>query len=256
MVRRHRRSGFAAAMWVFPGGVVDEVDRHLDPACWSGAEIDVLATRLRTSPGEALGLHVAAVRETFEEANLLLATHADGAPVDLDEPAVRALRGALIDRASQIGAADFAEWLRASGYVLDFGALAYFSHWITPRIEPKRYDTRFFLAVAPEGQVAEHDQVEITEQRWMTPRAVLNAAAEGEMAMLPPTLSCLEWIDRLQAPDVDTVLGRARAVEEVPTVLPHFERLPDGDWRILLPTDDEYPYDDYRDELEPQDRPA
>lgn len=137
LLRRHRRSGFAADAWVFPGGVVDDADRRLERRLWDGIEPHRLTQRFGLSADLVLGLHVAAVRETWEEAGVLLARgragHPDGAP----GPAART---------------DLRRWLHDRGLVLDLGALEYWSRWVTPRAEPRRYDACFFLAAAPPGQ--------------------------------------------------------------------------------------------------------
>jgi 8-oxo-dGTP pyrophosphatase MutT (NUDIX family) len=157
LLRRHGRSGFAAAAWVFPGGVVDPADRSLDPSCWDGLDLEAAARVVGREPELTLGLFVAAVRETFEEAGLLLARRADGRPVDLRDPGVAAMREALAARPPRRGAGaepaapDFNSWVASSTLVLDLGALMPLSRWITPAQEPRRYDTIFFLACAPNG---------------------------------------------------------------------------------------------------------
>lgn len=249
MVRRHGRSGFAADAWVFPGGVVDQPDRSLPEACWRGIDPEALAPRFRATPDLVLGLHVAAVRETFEEAGLLLATTAAGEPIDLLDPEVVALRRAIAARDDPADAAVFRAWLERRGLVLDLGALEYWSHWITPRFEPKRFDTRFFLARAPHGQIAEHDRVEITDQVWITPRAALEAAEDKRMLLIYPTINNLEQMVEAGGPDPDDLVAAAAAREHVPTVLPHFEELPDGGWKVVHPGDPGFPDEDYREEL-------
>lgn len=250
LLRRHGRSGFAADAWVFPGGVVDKADAGLPPERWRGIDPDELASRFNATPGWVLALHVAAVRETFEEAGLLLATCADGSPVDVAAPGARAMRLRLADRADPAGAAEFVAWLAEEEFVLDLGALAYWSRWITPVFERRRYDTRFFLARAPRGQVAAFDEVETTGQRWISAEAALAAAETGELHMIYPTIKNLE--DLLDAggehASVDAAFGVARG-RRVDTVLPHFERTPDGGFRVLHPDHPEYPLERYAEEL-------
>jgi 8-oxo-dGTP pyrophosphatase MutT (NUDIX family) len=146
LLRRHAASGFAARLWVFPGGTVDEVDMRLDRSCWEGVDPAALAPVVGRSPEMALGLCVAAVRETFEEAGLLFARRTDGGPIDLGDPDVLALRQTT-DR--------FHSLLATGGVVLNLGALVPFMRWRTPTEEPRRYDAIFFLAVAPPGQIAD-----------------------------------------------------------------------------------------------------
>jgi 8-oxo-dGTP pyrophosphatase MutT (NUDIX family) len=244
MLRRHGKSGFAADAWVFPGGTIDAADTALAPERWRGIDPAALAPRFGRPPDVVLGAHVAAVRETFEEAGLLLAVRSDGAAVDLRTDGVRAMRAALVDRSA--GGAEFAAWLESEALVLDLGRLTYWARWITPRIEQRRYDTSFFLARAPEGQVAAHDQVETTGQRWLTASAALAAHAAGELNMIHPTIRTLEEMAPLAG--VDALIEHATARADVAPILPHFERTDDG-WRVLHPGDPGYPYEDYRDEL-------
>lgn len=182
LLRRHARSGFAARAWVFPGGVVDPADTTLDPSCWRGADPVALAPLLGRTPEEALGMCVAAVRETFEEAGLLFAARPDGASIDLGDDDVVAVRRAPTG---------FHDWLRGGGAVLDLGALTPYSRWRTPTEEPRRYDTIFFTAVAPEGQVADHDRVETTQSRWVTAADALAAYDRDELPLIFPTHATL-----------------------------------------------------------------
>lgn len=189
LLRRHARSGFAASAWVFPGGAVDPADARLDPARWSGADPGALAPVLGHDPATALALCVAAVRETFEEAGILLARGAAGSPPDLADPAVGGLRAALAGRDADLGPG-----LAAAGLVLDLGALTPWRRWVTPVEEPRRYDTVFFLAEAPSGQVADHDRVETVSARWATAEVALAAHRRGDLPMIYPTIRTLEEV--------------------------------------------------------------
>ncbi len=238
MLRRHRRSGFAADAWVFPGGVVDAADRALAPARWRGIAPDDLAPYFGRPPDLVVGLHVAAVRETFEEAGLLLATTADGAPVDLGDPDVRRMRTALAARAA--GGVEFADWLTRRDLTLTLDALTYLSRWITPLAEPKRYDTCFFLARAPEGQVADHDRVETTDQRWLSAAQALEQHRAGELHLIFPTIRTLEAIAAFDS--VGAAVAAAAAQPEIHSVRPHMVKDPGG-WRIVHPDDPDYPHE-------------
>ena len=250
LLQRHARSGFAADAWVFPGGVLDPQDAALDAAHWRGVDLDALSPRFNAEPRRVLGLHVAAVRETFEESGLLLAVHADGTPVDAAEPDVTAMRARLADRDDPAGGAEFTAWLRERGLILELGRLAYWARWITPIWEGRRYDTRFFLARAPEGQVAAFDDVEVTGQHWITPREALDKAAAGELHMIYPTIKNLEDVAEAcgQAGSIDEAF-RCAAARDVVTVLPHFERTPDGGVKITHPGDPDYPAERYAADL-------
>lgn len=238
MLRRHGRSGFAARAWVFPGGVVDAADRSLDAARWTGIDPYALAPRFGDPPDVVLGYHVAAVRETFEEAGLLLTT----APVDPADDDAVAMRRALVDR--QAGGSEFASWLRGRGLVLDLGRLTYWSRWVTPAQEPKRYDTPFFLARAPLDQVAVHDAFEITDQRWIRPQAALDAHAAGNFPMIYPTIRNLEEMAAFGS--VDALVAHAEARPDVRSIQPHIELDTDGGFvRVVHPDDAEYPHEQY-----------
>ena len=237
MLRRHARSGFAADMWVFPGGVVDEGDGTLPAEHWTGINPEQLAPRFGRTPQQVLAHYVAAVRETFEEAGLLLAHRRDGTAPDLSDPALLQLRNDLATRSKTV---NFPAWLQERDLVLDLGALTYLSHWVTPSIEPRRYDTRFFLAHAPADQIAGYDQMETTDQRWISPAAALDASRSGEMPMIYPTIITLRWL-REHATAHDAI-GAADAQPEIRRIQPHAELDDDGNFvRILHPDDPEYP---------------
>jgi len=212
LLRRHARSGFAASAWVFPGGAVDAADGRLDPARWSGADPGALAPVLGHDPATALALCVAAVRETFEEAGLLLARGPGGAPPDLRDPAVAGLRAELAAPGADLGAA-----LAAYDLVLDLAALTPWRRWVTPVEEPRRYDTVFFLARAPDGQVADHDRVETVSARWTTAAAALEAHGRGDLPMIYPTVRTLEEVAGASLP---ALRDRARAGWPLRPLLP------------------------------------
>lgn len=250
LLQRHARSGFAADAWVFPGGVLDPADAALSPARWRGLDPVAAAPRFNATPERTLALHVAAVRETFEESGLLLAVHSDGAPVDAAAEAVLAMRRRLADRDDPCGAEEFNAWLDTHDLVLELGRLAYWARWITPVWERRRYDTRFFLARAPEGQVAAFDDVEVTGQVWSTSGEALRRATSGELHMIYPTIKNLEDLAEAcgEAASIDAAFAHARG-RQVRTVLPHFERSDDGGFRVFHPGDPGYPEERYAAEL-------
>lgn len=197
MLRRSSRSSFMPDVFVFPGGRVDALDES--------------PQALRRIVGETAPLDAAfayaAVRETFEEAGLLFATDS----IDVD--ASRAARTLLLS-----GARSFDETLDDLGTRVDANALRYFSRWITPPNEPRRFDARFFLARAPQGQVAEADTFETHDGLWISPRAALDRYANGELALIFPTIKHLERL--LQFADVEAALAFAQTKAVVP-VTPH-----------------------------------
>lgn len=183
MVRRHSDAGVLGGAYVFPGGKLDKEDSEV-PADWLDQTPEACAAALGEGDLDkltAVGLHVAALRETFEECGLLL-----GLP-EKDELVP------LLQAATSAGQS-FAEGLHALQAPLAVGSVLPWSRWVTPRMPSmtrKRFDTRFFLAVAPEGQEAVHDNHEATEVVWLTPVAGMKQYWAGELEMAPPQLMSL-----------------------------------------------------------------
>lgn len=243
MLRRHAGAGFAADAWVFPGGVVDAADRALPRPCWRGIDPAALTEHFDAPADLVLGYHVAAVRETFEEAGLLLAHHDDGAPVDLDDASVQSQRDELNAR-GRAAAASFATWLQDRRVVLDLEGLTYLSRWVTPVGEARRYDACFFFARVPEGQFARHDRIETTDQRWITAAEALRASHIGEMQLMFPTVHTLKAL--AAATSTDEVIAAAARQATVRRLQPHLETGPQGRPRLIHPDDDDYPAHLYR----------
>ncbi len=240
MVRRHGRSGFAASAWVFPGGTIDDADAGLDAAQWRGIDPDALAERFRLPAAEVLGAHVAAARELFEEAGVLLAAHRDGRVPDLGAPELVRARARLAARGST--AQEFADFLAEHDLVLDLGALDYWSRWVTPQAEPRRYDTCFFLAAFPEGQMPAHDAVETVESAWVRPAAAL---ADTGFPVIFPTERTLQDLAGLAS--LEAAQRAARARPDVRSVMPHITVDAEGRYTgILHPDDPGYPHDLYQ----------
>jgi 8-oxo-dGTP pyrophosphatase MutT (NUDIX family) len=224
MLRRHAAVEFAGDAWVFPGGAVDASDRTLSRACWRGIDRVALAARFEAAEDLVLGFHVAAVREMFEEAGLLLGSRRDGERLDLTAPAVAELRAAGNHGVS--GSAAFHAWLGREGLVLDLSGLTYLSRWVTPTALPKRFDAAFFVARAPVDQVADHDRVEMTDGRWVRPGAALAEHASGALAMMHPTRRTLEWLADFTT--AAAVIEAAASQVEIRPIRPRVERGPHG----------------------------
>lgn len=215
LLRRHRRSGFAADAWVFPGGRVDAGDR--DPALASlldGPSPEEWAERLSiVDPAEALSYVGAAIREAWEETGIVLSPAGAGAGAG----AVR--RALLADEVT------LAEASRREGVRYDTGELLYIAHWITPEPEPRRFDTRFFLARAPKGAACDPHQAEITDFRWISAAAAVAGFEAGSLRLLPPTVHTLRRLAGVRSLDeVWEALRRA----PVPAILPRMRRHPQG----------------------------
>lgn len=233
LLQRSARSGFGASAWVFPGGGVDPADRRLDPSRWRGPDPRRLGAVLGHDPADAVALAVAAVRETFEEAGVLLARTEDGRPVDPRSPALAELRRALVG-------ADLAVALAAAGLVLDLGALTPLARWRTPRQERRRFDAVFFLAVVPPGQEAVPDLVETTGARWATPAVALDEARAGRLALMYPTLQTLEALAGW--PSATAAVAAAADQAALRVLEPHLVLDEEGRvLRVVHPDDPEYP---------------
>lgn len=208
LLERHVQSDFAGGAYAFPGGKVDATDHALSPDRWSGVDpVHMMALLGADSPAHAIALLVAAVRETFEEAGVLLARHADGSPVtgaDLDEDSYVDARRRLATRGEHW---DWRPWLEQQDLVLDLGALVPFSWWATPHGMHRRFDTRFLVAAVPPAQreSGAHDQIEATDSVWRTPAAALAAFERGEVVIIFPTRCNLEALEQHQ--DVQSVLA-------------------------------------------------
>ncbi len=173
----------------------------------------------------AVAYQVCAVRETFEEANILLA---QGVP----DPAERQ---ALNDRETT-----FAEAARRQGWVVNAEQLVYWSWWITPRQEPRRYDTRFFVAGVSQAQSGEaaHDEHETVESAWWTAKEALERFEAGEIFLAPPTFVTLCELQGLTTVDAVLAAGRER---QPPPIEPSLATEPDGSLAIVMPGDPDHP---------------
>ncbi|MFM7081779.1 MAG: NUDIX hydrolase, partial [Actinomycetota bacterium] len=188
MLQRTTSAVFASGMYVFPGGRVDDVDAaaELDELC--DGMSDAEASDLLRVPSGGLAYWVAAIRECFEEAGVLLARDQRGEYVSLGDTDAQARFGELRHRVHD-GQLSLAELCRRENLRLAVDAIRYVSHWITPVGEKRRFDTRFFVAVAPSAQDPLHDDKETVASLWVTPSDALSRAKRGELAMIPPTIA-------------------------------------------------------------------
>jgi len=212
LLRRQQSMAFAAGMTVFPGGRVDATDASIADS-WSGPSPSWFAERLGCTPETAAAYVAAAVRETFEESGVLLAGPSTESVVsDTTGDDWEADRVALEGRS--LGFADF---LHRRGLVLRADLLGVWAHWITPEFEPRRYDTRFFVAALPPGQVTRDVTSESDQVAWMHPAQAVQAVEAGEMLMLPPTYLCCH--DLIPYAGVADVLA-ASTDREIRPILP------------------------------------
>lgn len=215
MLRRNLRSVFAAGAYVFPGGAVDPDDG--DDAL-TGREVSGADT------GIPARFRVAAIRESFEEAGVLLARDATtGTPVDV--ASLTAAREAL-----HRGGRSFTETVSDLGVVLDTASLWPIGRFITPLGAPRRFDTWFFVAPAPDGHAYRHDDGETVASLWIPPEAALERSRHGEFELIEPTRCTLQLIARY--PRVAPLFDAIRAAWREPSPLE--ERYRDRGWMLRV----------------------
>lgn len=234
MVVRHHQIDFASGALVFPGGKVDQQD----------SDERVLA-RIPSYSGATAGqstLRVAAIREAFEESGILLARHRDGSPMlGTGSAALRTQwRRGLNDRSLALGA-----MLEQGDLTLACDELAHFSHWITPAVVPKRFDTHFYLARVPAEQIAGHDGHENVDSVWIRPQQVVDDARDKKRTVIFPTLSNITRL--AQWASVDEAFERVGA-DPIRPILPVVETRADGRW-VSIPKDAGFPLYEYHASL-------
>lgn len=234
MLRRNLSSVFVAGAYVFPGGAVDADDRS-DAICALVDGVDDREASARVGRAEGgLGFWVAAIRESFEEAGVLLARDAHTGA----HPSPEVIDGLAADRVSlAAGEREFATVVRDAGLVLDAGCLRVFGHWITPSPAPRRYDTWFFLAPAPAGHAYVHDDEETIASTWVRPEEALELARRKQLELIYPTFLSIEALSRF-----DTTTALFAAVDRAWTDPEHALRPVEAGgraWQVVLPGDDD-----------------
>ena len=226
LLRRTRGMPFAGGMTAYPGGGVDPRDGDTEIA-WAGPSPADWAGAFGCDERTARELVCAAVRETFEEAGVLLAGSAEIGEVvpDVSGDDWEQQRQALLTRDLSL-----AELLAERGLAVRSDLLRPFAHWITPPVEPRRYDTKFFAAALPVGQEARHVSGEADEASWLPPSVALAEMHTGARPMLPPTIHTLGQLEPF--PDVAAALAGSPP-EPLHPISPRFEETPDGRWAVL-----------------------
>lgn len=181
LVKRHGKSGFMASAHVFPGGVIEDDDAAVENYCHGRSPLECAEALGEADASLAFRAHIAAIRETFEEAAMLLCT-----PSSVHEDERTQARDQLND-----STLNFGDVLERFSTRLDLSELHPFARWVTPTVERRRYDTHFFLTVAEEHESGVHDQREVTAGDWMNPSRAIEAAHAGEIILPPPTLHTL-----------------------------------------------------------------
>lgn len=188
LLKRSNASGFMGGLYVFPGGVVDPEDKGLESwAPYVDLHPDEMAQRLggaALSPEDILSFSISAIRETLEEAGVLIAVTGDKTKPDLDHICAFRLTTGLPK-----------SWFRtkimAENWTLSLSSLGRWSHWITPTLMKKRFDTRFFIVFMPQGQTCIPDDTETQHGVWLTPQSALELNLELKVPLSPPTVVTL-----------------------------------------------------------------
>ncbi len=233
LMQRNLKSVFVPGMYVFPGGALDAEDAAAAMHALSPKLNDEQASRVLGVAQGGLAYWVAAIRESFEEAGLLLTYDVTGSLLSLE-------RSEAIERYCRhrdqlnAGACSMLEVLNREQLALAADQLVYFSHWITPVSAPRRYDTRFFVAQAPHGQVPLHDNTETISHVWMRPSEALDRHRRDEFKMRVPTSRTLEEFAAFDT--VDALLQAMRAKRNIPAILPRIGK----DGARLMPGDAGY----------------
>ena len=214
MMKRSANVQFAGGMWVFPGGSVDDSDDAANYQQYCTHRSDDSASRQLGLERGGLAYYVAAIREAFEEAGILLALHRETeAPLELIEDDTRVRFDALRAGVNE-GTIDFLQVVEQERLILDAGQIHYVARWITPPGPPRRFDTRFFISRMPEAQDPIHDDKELVNSDWVAPRDVIERVAAKEMGMLPPTLRMLEALSAFESADEAISAARADLPDE------------------------------------------
>jgi 8-oxo-dGTP pyrophosphatase MutT (NUDIX family) len=231
MVRRHHAVAFMAGAHVFPGGRVDAGDRGATDRSCDGVE-PAQQQFEDVTLAETRAYYAAAARELFEEAGVLLARTAEGEFVRLsgDEVHARFKQYRADLHGGRRTLRDIAE---AEGLRLAFDALVPLAHWVTPPVDTRRFDTRFFATRVPPHQTPAHDDTEATQSAWMTPSRAIEAAIARQIVLPPPTWATLQELQPFTCVDDALAWARARTVRRrEPTLIED-----NGTRMLVLPGD-------------------
>ncbi len=236
MMKRTTEVTFAKGMHVFPGGGVDASDHDGEMhALCIGVDDDRASAELGIQTG-GLAYWVAAIRECFEEAGLLIGYRNDQTRLQLDASDAEKLAALRLELAEN--KLSFAQLLQREQLRAATDQLIYYSHWITTPGRPRRYDTRFFIAPAPAEQIAMHDNSETVAHLWVRPNAALELFKQGEIDLMFPTIKTLESL--VQFARVEDLLAHARTKPEIAATTPHVSTARDGSIRMLIQSDYAY----------------
>lgn len=237
MVQRTVKTEFVAGAYVFPGGAVDEDDYHknLEPICIGRDDADA-SQRLGMATG-GLALYVAAIRESFEESGFLLAEDVHGSLLRFEEPGITSR---FVEHRRKIHQQEqvFSSLCQQEGIRLPVDRLEFFSHWVTPWGQPRRYDTRFFVGVAPAGQTPLHDGRETIASCWINPQVALDQSQRGEFKLVTATINNLRQLAEYRTAQELMTAAPSRRIERI---LPKVIYGENGQTqRVVFPGDADY----------------
>lgn len=236
MMKRTTAVTFAKGMHVFPGGGVDSSDHSADMHALCVGVNDARASAELGVDNGGLAYWIAAIRECFEEAGLLIGYRNASSRISLDASDAQKLAALRLELAENN--LSFAQLLSREQLLAATDQLIYYSHWITTPGRPRRYDTRFFIAPAPAEQIAMHDNSETVAHLWVRPGEALELFKRGELDLMFPTIKTLESL--MQFGRVEDLLNHARAKPQVPATTPHVSTARDGSIRMLIQSDYAY----------------
>ena len=231
IVKRSSRSSFGS-LYVFPGGKLDPEDTERDLyACCEGMSDEEASARLGIE-NDGLSFWIACIRECFEETGVLLTNPNDSLIQEYEK--LSSLRKQLNNKEISFKDICISESLR-----LRTNNIVPCAHWITPAIEPKRFDTRFFLAKVNAKQLASHDGFELTESFWIKPKDALVKLKEGKMNMILPTISNIEQLAEFSSAFEAFNYFEGLGNNAIEPILPKFVKQ-DGKWVGFLPGEEGY----------------
>jgi 8-oxo-dGTP pyrophosphatase MutT (NUDIX family) len=211
MVRRHEGTAFMGGAHVFPGGRVDAGDREAADRTWCDG-VEFAASQLSDmEDADAIAYHVAAARELFEEAGVLLARNDAADFVSLGGADIHA-RFKQYRSDVHSGALTFRAVLERERLRLALDTLVHFAHWVTPPVDTRRFDTRFFITRVPPHQAPAHDETETTHSTWITAAGAIRSAIAHEIVLPPPTWTTLREIEPFSTVDEALEWARRRRV--------------------------------------------